>query len=795
MEKTLILSFITLLLSLTAFSQVDYSIKGVVKTDKGYLPAGNVLALNPQDSTFVKGTSFLEGAFELNDIKLNQVLLKFTSLEFEDLYVNVRYENKPEIDLGEIIVSDIGLSLDEVTIYAKRPTYTYKTDGTLEVNIENTVLSSSNSVNEILSKSPDIVTADGVIEVLGKGEAVIYLNGKRITNDQLSLISPSNVKKLEIIRNPSSKYDAEGAAVINITTIKQRDNGYQASIRQNVSYSEFGGTNTYSSLNLNYKYDNFSLNAYYSLQLGEERELLFTSRDRDAENVFLTTDLTTDWRRKFDNYSYYGLGMQYDFNDDSYLSLEYSGFIEKLGGNTSSNNTIVEDIGESFFRSKINVDEDDMNNSISLNYNKSIDSLGSSLFIGGQYSKFDLEADNFIDEESFEPSGDSSRILENIQNLEIDVASGQLDYTKVFKNENILEMGVKYSYINNDFVLDFLVSDDGVNFILDEDFSNTFTYKEAIGAAYASYRGNLNKSVSYSVGLRAEHTDYELKLSQLNNEPIEDKFLNLFPNVSISKTFANNQTVNLSYSSRINRAPYQTLNPVLIYQDPYTSVQGNPRLIPQRTHSLELNTKVKKISYKLGYNYVINPFGQTALRGDDTKSYILQRINYNEQHEFFASASRAFRTDWWTSRNTFSLKYTNINEKGLGFVRVEPRLNPYFYSNNQFIISDTFNAELLFWYLGDNYEGLHRRERIWNLTASVEKTLFDKSLSVRFIANDIFHSFIAQGGYNVAQTEVYYNRRWSTDYFRLSVTYNFGKLKKSKYRNKGVGRSENNRAQ
>ena len=365
----------------------------------------------------------------------------------------------------------------------------------------------------------------------------------------------------------------------------------------------------------------------------------------------------------------------------------------------------------------------------------------------------------------------------------------------MFKNGDALEIRAKYSYVNNDFVLDFLASDDGITFVPDPDFSNTFTYKEAISAAYISYGGDLSETVNYNIGLRAEHTDYNLQLSQLGNVAIEDKFLNIFPNVSISKTFANKQTVNLSYTSRINRAPYQNLNPVLIYQDPYTSVQGNPQLKPQRTHSFEINTRVNKISYKLGYNYTINPFGQTAIRGDDPKSYILQRINYGEQNEFFASASRAFKTDWWTSRNTFSLKYTNINESGLGFERVAPRLNPYFYTNNQFTISETVNAELLFWYLGDNYEGLHRRESIWNLTASVEKTFFDNSLRCRLIANDIFHSFIAQGGYNVAQTEVYYNRRWTTDYFRLSISYNFGKLKQSKYRNRGIGLDENDRAQ
>jgi len=83
---------------------------------------------------------------------------------------------------------------------------------------------------------------------------------------------------------------------------------------------------------------------------------------------------------------------------------------------------------------------------------------------------------------------------------------------------------------------------------------------------------------------------------------------------------------------------------------------------------------------------------------------------------------------------------------------------------------------------------------MYNLTLTLEKSFFDKALTGRFIANDIFHSVIASGDYNVGQTEVYYNRRWSTDYFRLSLSYNFGKLKKVNYKNKAIGQSENDRA-
>ena len=787
--KKLICLFILFTIPLVSMAQVNYTIKGEIVTANGYSPFGNAIALHPKDSSFIKGVPFFEGIFELNGIEQKEILLKLTSLEFDDLFLTVKYAGNPIVDLGKVVVQNTGVALDEIVVSAQKPVYTQKPDGTLEISIENTMLSATNSVNDILTRSPQIVmNEEGALSVLGKGAAIFYLNGKRILNNQLAMIAPSNIKKIEIIRNPSSKYDAEGAAVIHITTITKEDNGYQASLKQNVTHSEFGGTNTYSSVNVNYKQGKFSANGNYSLLLGNERELLRTTRDREPADGFLTTDLTTDWEYDYENHSYYGLGLQYDINKKSYLSLEYSGFMEKTGGNTLSDNDIIDDIGSSTFSSDIDVDEKDVNNSISLNYRTEIDTLGSSLFIGGQYAKFDIGADNFITEEGTEVGVEASRYIKNLLNLDIDLFSAQADFTKVFRNGSKLEFGTKFGHIENNFDFDFIVSTDGENFVLDEDISNEFYYRESIGAAYAAFRGSINKTIDYTVGVRSEYTKYNLELSQLGGEVIKNDYFNVFPNISISKRLPNKKTINLSYTARINRPPYQRLNPVLIYQDPYTSVQGNPRLLPQKVHAFELNTKIKGLRYTVGYNYTVDPFGQTVIQGTEPNTFILQRINYDKQHEFFGSVSGRFEAaSWWTSRNTLTVSYRNLTETDFGFERVTPKPNVYFYSSNRFPISNTFSAEIIFWYSGDNHEGLHRRNSMYNVTASLEKSFFEKSLRLRLIANDIFHSRIASGNYNVGRTDVYYNRRWSTNYFRLSLMYNFGKLKKSNYKNKEVG--------
>lgn len=781
-----------LLMPFILLSQINYSVKGTITTTDGYAPTGNVIALNLKDSTFINGASFFDGTFELGNLTEDELLLKFSSLEFDDTYMPVTYQDNDQIDLGNITVASSVNVLDEVVVKSRRPVYTQKPDGTLEVLIENTMLSSSNTVTEILSNSPDVILDNGNIVVLGRGNAIFYLNGKRITNDQLSLIQPSNVKKIEIIRNPSAKYDADGAAVINIVTIRSSADGYQVKLNQNITAGDFFGVKTYSNVGLNYKAGQFSSNAYYTVILGQDKELLHTTRSRDSENVFLESDLTTEWVNKYDNYSFYGVGVQHDYKNGGSISLGYSGFYKDLSGTQLSSNNIVDDLGPSLYESDISIDEKEGNNSLSLNYNKPIDTLGSSLFLGAQYSKFQIGTDNFILEESLIDNVTELRNIKNLLNLDIDIFSGQGDFTKIFRNSNSLEFGVRFSNVENNSDLDFLTRTNGSDYVLDNTLSNSFTYKESVSAGYVSFNSKIGEKISYTLGLRSEYTDYKLILSS-QEQDIADNYINFFPNLSANMAITDKFNLNFNYISRINRPAYQALNPVLIYQDTYTSIQGNPELTPEKTHSFELGSKVNKINFKIGYSYTVDPLDAAALRGDTPNSYILKRINLDERHVLFSSVSRTFTTKWWTSTNRVNLTYTDILDSRFNFETVESKPNLYFYSNNKFKVSDLFDLEVLFWFLGNNDYGIYSDKSRYNVTVSLHKTFFKDALRCRFIANDIFHSVVAAGNYNVAETDIYFNRRWSTQFFRLALSYNFGKLKKISYGNRGVGASESDR--
>jgi hypothetical protein len=384
-KKRIVIIFITIICLATfqTFGQSIRSISGRVLLSNNDTFVGNVIALSTQDSSFIRGVSFLDTTFVLNDINRAEVLLKITSLSITDTLIKVVYRGQPDIDLGIIYVREKVTELAAVTVQAELPLVKYSENGSVEVNVANTVLSASSSVSEILSRTPNVIETNGQLSVLGKGEAIIFLNGRQITNERLASIPVSQIVKIEVISNPSAKYDAEGRAVIDIITKTKGEEGMLATATQQVTYSNFAGANAQTFLDMSYVKSRLSLKGNYSLLAGDNREFLYSTRTRPAVDEFLKSELTTDWRSKNLN-SNYGLGVQYDINAKNSISILYSGFTSKLGGTFGNKNNLLDNTGNSFFESNIDKYEVRTNNSVTVNYDKKLDSKGSSLFIGTQ---------------------------------------------------------------------------------------------------------------------------------------------------------------------------------------------------------------------------------------------------------------------------------------------------------------------------------------------------------------------------------------------------------------------------
>ena len=773
----------------------NHAVYGVLSFPGGDHPGGNVLALHPRDSSFITGDFFLDGDFRLSGLTEEEVLLRFTSLEFADVYRHVDFSGVEEMDLGVVEVTDAGVALETVVVKGRRQLITQRADGTVNVRVAGTALAASNTTAEILSRAPEVqIDENGVISILGRGEANVYLDGQPITPRQLALIAAGTIEEIAIIRNPSSRYDAGGGAVVEITTRQGAAEGYRLTLQQNTSDSDFGDWQTNSSVNAALNRGRFAATANYALQLGNHRHVKFTTRDRTDPAVFLSSAVTTDWQYDYRPYHYYGAGVQYKTVGGSRFSLGYAGFREENKGSISNTNRLIDAAEMLDFASEIQADERAGNHTVSLNYNRSLDSLGSRLFVAGQYAVFTTDADNPIGETGRSDGGTvSRRWLRNVQDSDIRATSLQLDYTKAFPGGAQLDAGLRFGNVYNDADLAFFVSTDNKIFRPESRLSSRYRYDETVTAAYLDLSQSISDRVHYRLGVRAERTDYDLSLTEDGTDRLTDDYLNLFPHAALTWQAADGRSLNVAYTARIERPPYQDLNPNPIYQDPYTSIQGNPKLTPEKTHGIELTGRSGPLTAKLGYRYTLDPLAGAALPGDGPRSYVLKRLNFSEGHEWYASVSHTLSLPWWTSTNTATLTRRQLYADLLAFAPVAPRPMPYFFTDNRFELGGLFGLEVLYTYSGELREGTFTRYAYSNLTLALDGALLDDALTIRLLASDVLHKVRASGDYRQGETDIYFDNRWRSAYLRLSVSWNFGRLRAAGYQNQDTGGAERSR--
>jgi hypothetical protein len=766
--KSTFLLFLCLLTGTSLYAQVK-SISAKVTDTKGTPLAGNFLLTDtvgkPINSSSFNGNIAITG---LNNTLLK---LKLSSILFTDTVINIRYADKTEVDLGTIVPQENTTTLGQVTITSSAPLMRYGNNGNLEVNVAGTILASSSSVNEILSRTPGLTVNEGIISLQGKGEAIIYLNGTLIPGERLANIPTSQITKIEIIANPSARYDAGGRAVINITTKAPGGNGLSGRVSQHLTMSDFAGTNTNTFTDLGYSKNKLSLSANIALLKGSGRELLYTVRNRPDPSEYLNSELTTDWNRDFNIYATYGLGARYRFSSGSVLSLSYSGNRDRLGGSVDSRNRITTLTTDNTYGSSIARDELRKNNTIIADFTKSTDTLGSGVFFSAQYSAYRTDNEDQIKEFG----GTAPRYLQNTFSQRLDIATIQADRTKYFRKNLKLETGIRFSNVGNNSDTRFLIGNNpDWPYLPDETLSSLFDYNETIASAYASLSANAGK-LGIILGVRSEWTTYKLSTTAGEGQDFSKDYLNIFPNLQLEFPLENGNKLRASYSARITRPRYQALNPFVTYQDAFTTIEGNPNLVPEKAHAFEIGTNFKRTELNIGYTYTIDPLSGAALRGSTPESYVLKSINRSRDHTFLASVTRPFSiSDWWQSINTASVTYGRSFDDQYGYATGKVTPQAYLYTSNTFSLKHGIKLQLLAWYLGDRYYGIRHDDKRSIVTAGVEKSILNGNLKLGLTANDIFNRSIAEGDYNVGKTQVYYNRRYGNNHFKLTATYRFG---------------------
>ena len=799
LDKKLSLLFVIMLISRLAAMAQNPSISGkIIDQNNKALDFVNVGLLKANDSVLIKSAiTDIEGKYTFSNVAAGNYIISASMFGFKNTYsspFSVKNQNLNLADTKMIIASK---ALNEITVTAKKPLIERKTDR-LVMNVENSTLATGSSALEVLEKAPGVtVDQNDNIAMQGKQGVTIMMDGKMTYMSHADLVimlknmSSSEIETIELIANPSSKYDASGnAGIINIKRKKGKGLGTNGSIIAGLGYGKNLRGN--SAVNLNHRNKNVNYFGTYSNNFSKREQVLDIRRlfesginqtyfDQNAE--ILNQNINNSLRAGADIF----------INKKSTLGFLANAYIS--GGDDTNLNTTrvsstINTLDSSIFVSNL-TDKRYRNYSFNTNYKLTLDSLGQEFSVDLDYSNYfgrdKADYNNFY----FLENGSQLRnpwFFRNTTPSQINIAAIKIDYTKPIGKKSKLEAGVKTSYVKTDNDFQFTQLNNTV-WENDELRSNHFIYDENVNAAYLSFSTSIIKT-NVQFGLRAEQTNSKGDLITTNNV-VKRSYINFFPTAFLSRSLGKNHSLSLSYSRRIDRPDYDALNPFEFFLDQYTFNRGNPFLNPQLSNSYEMAYTFKQ-QYNLSINYsVTNDVITDVLLPDDAKKALFQtKKNLDQQINYgFNLSIPATITKWWNSNNNIGGFYLGFRSNDLQGEIIKTGENVLqFNSQHNFVISKTFGAEISGNYTSAMEYGIIRINPQYSIDAGINKSLMNKKLSLKLALSDIFDTRIqniesAYPGlnYNLSQKN-------ETRIAKISLSYKFGKndIKPSRRRATGL---------
>lgn len=587
MKRTLLLS-LGFLFGMNLFGQG--LIKGyVVDPDGEPLPYATISAIDPGDSSWVTGTSTDDkGRFEIKT-DLNAVVLEFSFLSFEHRKMGPFELDGGRMDIGQVLMSPASKTLDEVVVETEKNQMEFKLDKRV-FNVGKDVNNVGGNASDILDNIPGItVDVEGGVQLRGSGNVRILINGQPSSltaggdNNALRQIQASMIEKVEVITNPSARYEAEGeVGIINIILKKNRKKGVNGSVDVNTGYPHNHGLG----LNLNYRKDKFNLFTNIGGNFrrgpgGGSSEQYFLDENGEVAYGFLT-------EREHNRGGLSGnfqLGSDYYFNDKTSLTLSA---IYSYGDENNNTDITYTDLDANENITGIITREDreteiDHDSEARLNFTRQFSS---------KEHKWTVDL-NFQSNDDTENSGYTERdetdevtLIQRSSNEEDQMMFiFQSDYVHPFSEDGKFEAGIRAAYreVENTFLVEQLGNNNEWNVF--DDFNDAMIYTEGIYAGYLIF-GNKFNDLGIQLGLRAEYSDIETELIESDTRNPRN-YLDWFPSAHFSYDINEKNQLQLSYSRRISRPWFRQLLPFFTFSDNRNQYQGNPDLNPEYTNSVE----------------------------------------------------------------------------------------------------------------------------------------------------------------------------------------------------------------
>ncbi len=757
------------LLGTSANAQNQHTISGTI-TDvkKNPIAIGDVLLFSIQNDTLLKYTSILDGRFSIENIAVGSYRLRISCLGFEnveedlDVYKNLALS----IQLTESTVD-----LDEVEVIAAKPIVTNE-NGNLKIDVTNPVFSAIPDPMELLARLPNLQVSHDreSVAVIGKGTPLIYLGNQRISLEELNAISVDAIGSIEIIKNPSVKYEADGRAVLLITRRISDTEGVKANLSETVSFRQ--NFNNYFSLNGSYKKKKTTLKANFGtndLQTWESHQFEFGIPEAAVFTDYLV--LIDPNKRKQINA---GGGLFYQINSDDYFSANATVRLQ------TDDFTIDTD---TFLRQELQVDNivtktknDNTKDFISgnFNYNKKLNS-NMNVFTGVQYSSFvqrlHTKISNNFNEVGF------VRAQDREQKYRIDVLAYRFDAEGTFKNTMKLEIGANLSHARAN-------ADTNILFFESNSIANTaFDYSEKNLAGYVQLSGNIGKTINYNTGFRVENNTVRGEVEANDIPVVNRKNTNLFPKAMLNFQIDSTKNLTLNYSRSIERPNYSRASSISSFINPFLEGAGNVNLRPTFAEELSANFQVKNNSLSISYVRRKNPMFFTIGYEDNADMAVLSLRNLQRESGIDIALTMPVSKGIYTSNNAVTLSSRRIEDITTVSKSAKPYL--YFFTDHQFKVANDTTISFGGWALTKRSQGIFERNAMLVLNSTITRTFFDKlHCSLRF--NDITGAMNFEERYaiNGVQADGVYFA--DAQELALSIKYTFGKIKDPNYKNRDV---------
>lgn len=797
-------------ISIVSFAQNTGKVSGSIKDggNQKIIDAATISLIRAKDSSIAKvAITDKTGNFFFENVKQGNYQVLATSLGHSKVYSKT-FTISPEqqvIEVGTLQLVPIDKNLKEVTVTSKKLLIERKIDRTV-VNVDAAISNEGATALEVLEKSPGVtVDKDGNVSLKGKQGVLIMLDGKPsyLTGPELANLlrsMPSNsLEQIEIMTNPSAKYDAAGnSGIINIKTKKNKQRGFNGSI--NLAYGQGVYAKTNNSLNLNYRNGKFNVFANIGGNYRENFNQLDIKRKyKNADNSINAIFEQSNTDMRFNNNYNTKIGADFYASKKTTFGIVLTGFTtpsSQVGNNTSylkSSTGVIDSIvtAASYEKSSWK------NGAVNLNFRHQFDSTGRELTADVDYLTYDSHKDQQFANTSFTPDWmvkNADRLVGELPSL-INIYTGKIDYTHPLKSGLKVETGLKTSFVETDNTAGYFNIVGAVK-TPDYDKTNQFVYKENINAAYL----NMNKQVKkwgLQAGLRLENTNY--KGRQFGNPLRQDSafkrsYTSLFPTMFVSYNANEKNQFGFSYGRRINRPDYEDLNPFLFFIDKYTYGSGNPFLKPSYAHTFEVShTYNQFLTTTFNYANTKDLFNETF----EQKGYatIVKQGNFGSANSASLSVSAQVTVlKWWTS-----IIYTegNYNDyKGLlngEQVNVQGK-NFLVNVNNQFKFKKGWSAELSGFYRTSGIEGQILIKPMGQLTAGVQKQVLKNKGTLKLNVRDLLYTMKTNGEINFQRTEASFHQERDSKVVTLSFGYRFGKpIKDLQKRKTGGAGTEQNR--